>query len=340
MESMLGFRQDLGFAGSVQSVAAVAIHPELEGVGSDGLQQASFGTRETMRFGDSANVEVGSNETLLRTSEGVEAQSLPYAEAGMRSGKVTVSYRFATQVTGQGAVQGAMPRVAARSGKITLEHGIHHEIGWERHFDKTGMAVRVYSDKVYNPALEARAHWGQGSGASQLGVLYDPVSGLARVSGQGFSSTGLEADVQRELPCDTVVQASYANGRAIVMPALPQRMLEQVVMAAKPRRVQTYAISLSGILEGSGTRWRASYRWQPEDAVTEVAPFALSAIAPYLNLRIGQTLHTRGSTRVEALVQVQNLLAQGYRPYLLSDGSTLVFAQNQRALQAGLAFTF
>ena len=30
MESMLGFRQDLGFAGSVQSVAAVAIHPEIE----------------------------------------------------------------------------------------------------------------------------------------------------------------------------------------------------------------------------------------------------------------------------------------------------------------------
>ena len=31
MESMLGFRQDLGFAGSVQSVAAVAIHPEIAG---------------------------------------------------------------------------------------------------------------------------------------------------------------------------------------------------------------------------------------------------------------------------------------------------------------------
>ena len=30
MESMLGFRQDLGFAGSVQSVAAVALHPEME----------------------------------------------------------------------------------------------------------------------------------------------------------------------------------------------------------------------------------------------------------------------------------------------------------------------
>ena len=31
LESMLGFRQDLGFAGSVQSVAAVAIRPEIEG---------------------------------------------------------------------------------------------------------------------------------------------------------------------------------------------------------------------------------------------------------------------------------------------------------------------
>ncbi len=33
MESMLGFRQDLGFAGSVQSVAAVAIHPEIDSAG-------------------------------------------------------------------------------------------------------------------------------------------------------------------------------------------------------------------------------------------------------------------------------------------------------------------
>ena len=36
MESMLGFRQDLGFAGSVQSVAAVAIHPEIDSTGGDG----------------------------------------------------------------------------------------------------------------------------------------------------------------------------------------------------------------------------------------------------------------------------------------------------------------
>src|SRR5580692_6641231 len=41
MESMLGFRQDLGFAGSVQSVAAVAIHPEIQSGEGEGLDEAA-----------------------------------------------------------------------------------------------------------------------------------------------------------------------------------------------------------------------------------------------------------------------------------------------------------
>jgi hypothetical protein len=37
---------------------------------------------------------------------------------------------------------------------------------------------------------------------------------------------------------------------------------------------------------------------------------------------------------------MKNLLAEGYRPYLLSNGTVLVFAQDQRSFRAGLAFTF
>jgi hypothetical protein len=47
-----------------------------------------------------------------------------------------------------------------------------------------------------------------------------------------------------------------------------------------------------------------------------------------------------GSGGLEALLDVRNLLAEGYRPYLLSDGSLLLFATDQRSLRAGLAFTF
>jgi hypothetical protein len=37
---------------------------------------------------------------------------------------------------------------------------------------------------------------------------------------------------------------------------------------------------------------------------------------------------------------MRNLLAEGYQPYILSDGSLILFAQDQRSIRAGLAFTF
>ena len=115
---------------------------------------------------------------------------------------------------------------------------------------------------------------------------------------------------------------------------------------AVPERVHQLIIENfgvgSGTLEGTGTRWRASYRWQPEDTATQVAPFALDASEPYLNLHIRQPIHLRrdGAGGFERLLDVQNLLAQGYRPYLLSDGSLVIFAQDQRSIRAGLAFSF
>jgi hypothetical protein len=103
-----------------------------------------------------------------------------------------------------------------------------------------------------------------------------------------------------------------------------------------------YSISLSGTLDGTGTRWRASYSWQPDNTVTGVAPFAANAAEPYLNLHLRQAIHLRrdGTDGIEALLDLRNLFAEGYRPYLLNDGSLLIFAQDQRSFSAGLAFTF
>ena len=146
------------------------------------------------------------------------------------------------------------------------------------------------------------------------------------------------------MPGGNRLRLSYANGDALVMPATAASRvpLAQMLGSAHPRRAQTYTISLSGTLEGTGTRWRASYRWQPEDTVTQVAPFAADAAEPYLNLHLRQPICARrdGTGGFEAVLDVRNLLAEGYRPYLLSDGSLLIFAQDQRGIRGGLAFTF
>jgi len=177
-------------------------------------------------------------------------------------------------------------------------------------------------------------------------LLFDPESGLVRAAGSGFSSVGVAATVQHRLPKGNQVRLSYANGNALVMGAAPQQAaLAQVLASARARHAQTYTISLSGTLDGSGTRWRATYRWQPEATITSVAAFSQQGDDPYLSLRLRQPIHIRrdttsGPSGFEAVVDLRNLLAQGYRPYVLSDGSVLVFAQAQRGVSGGVAFNF
>ncbi len=59
-------------------------------------------------------------------------------------------------------------------------------------------------------------------------------------------------------------------------------------------------------------------------------------------MHLSQPIHVSrdGAGGLEALIDIRNLLAEGYRPYILSDGSLLLFAQDQRGVRAGLAFTF
>jgi hypothetical protein len=149
--------------------------------------------------------------------------------------------------------------------------------------------------------------------------------------------------VEHKLPRGSQIQVSYANGGAVVLPTAAQPIgLAQLLASAHARRGQTCSISLSGTLDGSGTRWRATYRWQPEGTVTSVASFAQDGTDPYLNLQFRRPIHVsrNGEGGIEALLNLRNLLAQGYRPYILSDGSMLVFAQDQRGFSGGLAFNF
>ncbi len=348
MESMLGFRQDLGFAGSVQSVAAVAIHPAIDSQDAEGLDEAAIRTWQTIHLGDEFDGEVGSEQVLARFGQNTPntiLAALPFASIGWREGNSIVRYRMATAVAPAAEADStrmaySVPAVALREGRLALEHGMHQEIGWERRTDASSIAVAVFADHLENPVLEAAA---PASFSGDQSALFDPVSGLIRMAGDDFSGEGFTASVERMLPAGNRIRLSYANGDALAVPASVHPVqLAQLVASAHPRRVQTYALALSGTVEGTGTHWRASYRWQPDDAVTAAAPFAEDASAPYLNIHIRQPIcpHRRGTTNIEALLDVRNLLAEGYRPYITSDGSLLIFAQSQRAIRAGLAFTF
>ena len=208
MESMLGFRQDLGFAGSVQSVAAVAIHPEITGsAGEEGLTEAAARTWETMHLGDEFDIEVGSTEVV-----GASVRAI--AEDGGRGPALCFSglarRKFYRRLPGcdlpagcdsvrrRRQAAGMDARVLSRNGGLMVERGLHQEIGWERRTDVSGMSVRVYSDSIRNPVLEAMEH--MAAGAMPVDALVDCASGLLRAAGTKFSSQGVMASVDRRLP--------------------------------------------------------------------------------------------------------------------------------------------
>ena len=358
MESMLGFRQDLGFAGSVESVAAVSIHPGIDAGGSEGLDEAAFRTEETIQLGDSLDAEVGSSQVLARftqNSPNTVVAALPFANVAWHSGDSTIHYRIdtalpAAQDLDDSQAQAWLPALSTRDGKLALEHGLHQEIGWERRTGSSNVAVLVFADNISNPMMEAMSRFSAAGAGAQAGqLLYDPASGLVRVAGPSLSTAGMEATVERRLPKRCQVRASYANGDALRLTASTQQAgqgigMAQLLASARARHAQTYSISLSGTLDGTGTRWRATYRWQPEDTLTSVAAFSQNAASPYMNIQLRQPIgfrrNSEGGNGFEAMVNVNNLLTQGYRPYVLSDGSVLIFAQRQRSFSGGLAFNF
>jgi len=354
MESMLGFRQDLGFAGSVQSVAAISIQPEVESVSGAGLEEVAGRSEETIHMGDLADAEVGSEAVMGRlggTAASSTTAMLPFAHVAWHEGNSTIGYRMATMVPNRSADEsqpGAfLPALVTRNGELQLEHGVHQEIGWERATDASGMAVMVYADNIENPVMEAQERFAAtrsaGNAPASSTVLYDPASNLLRAAGPAFSTAGVQASVERRLHGENRIRLSYASGGALMMPMQAQPVaLDQLIASAHVHRAQTCAISLSGTLDGTGTRWHASYTWQPEETVTTVAPFATNADSPYLNIQLRQPIHVRrdGTGGFEALLDVRNLLAEGYTPFMLSDGSVVIFAQDQRSMRAGLAFTF
>jgi hypothetical protein len=351
-ESMLGFRQDLGYAGAVQSVAAIAIHPEIQNGAGEGLDEATVRSWQNMNLGDEFEAEAGTSQVIARFANGhanTVMAALPFLSFGWRdAGDDTITYRMATGVpagTSQPDTHAGawMPSVSVRNGKLMLERGLHQEISWQRKGDAATYSVALYRDRLDNPVLQALTMLP--GNALSLGddALYDSSSHLVRTTGVRYYSMGVVASAQHRLPYGNTLRISYANGTALALrPMRGAQTLSDVVAAARPHHTQTYSISLSGTLDGTGTRWHASYRWQPEDTVTRVATYASADVDPYLSVHLRQPMHHvhDGVKTVDATLDVHNALAEGAHRFVLNDGTLLVFAQDQRSISAGLAFTF
>jgi Carboxypeptidase regulatory-like domain len=345
-EYMAGYQLALGPERQIRNVATVQQMNAIEGAGSQGLYALRLRSAEAVNLGPNASMELG-NEVQSVHGASETTSSLPFLIAAWHDDGISVSYRAATspEMQSAGAVADSVtlaPMFTEEGGRVRIQRGLHQELRFEDNTASRRALVAFYQDEVQSPVI------GGGGSVSQQDLaggdlLYDPVSQGFRVTGPGYTTGGISAVLSQKIVGSTWATLSYANGKALAF-EIPESAVtvDEAVQGLTQRRTEAVTASLDGRVTRTGTGWHASYRWQPMNTVTPVAVYDSFGQSAYLNILIRQPIHCGHllPNGTEALVDVRNLLAEGYRPFLTRDGSTLYFAQSERSIQGGLSFSF
>ncbi len=231
------------------------------------------------------------------------------------------------------------PRVSMTGFSPAVERARHQEVSISQRIGKNNMQVAFYSDSIIDPALNGVGEITAESG----GVLPDEYSGTFSVQGNDFATRGMRVVLQRKLLSDLTATLDYSYGGVLDL-SRPDVQLQDAREWIRTERRQAVAAKFSGTLPKAKTRWIASYRYTGgHHALTPVDLFDSSPgqSDPYLNLCIRQPIPASFlAGHMEILMDLRNLLAEGYVPVMGRDGHTLYLVQSARSVRGGVAFSF
>jgi hypothetical protein len=313
------------------------------------LQALSLTTSDDINVGDILELRFGSELQTIQFMGRVTAFR-PFGSAGIHLSPNTVlEYRYATAQpdsrmdkgfdTAPADLSESGPHVSIAGFSPALERAHHHELSLSRRVGKTNLQMAVYSDRVLDPALTGVGDFVADNGE----VLPDLYSGTFTYRGRELDTRGLRIVLQRKLNADVTATLDYGYGGVLDL-AQDDVNLQDARNSTLIRDRHTLAAKVSGTLPHAGTRWVASYRWVSGQALTPVDSFNASAgqSDPYLNIFFRQPIPGTSFLpgHMDALIDVRNLLAQGYVPLIGEDKHTVYLVQSARAVRGGVAFTF
>ena len=173
-------------------------------------------------------------------------------------------------------------------------------------------------------------------------MMVDPTTGSFRAIATGYTTNGARVTVSAPLIEGLWVAAEYSTGEAMASETGGLTDFHDAMAGLRAENSESGTVALKGKIRGSGTRVRASYRWQPSKLVTAVDPYSSFSDQAFLSFQLRQPIQwgMRLPKGLDATIDVTNLLAEGYRPFVSADGQTLYFAQAPRTVQGGLSFSF
>jgi hypothetical protein len=351
-EIATGYETRLGFAGAGRSVVSYQAHPELiSSGGTAGMEAMQISSAQLMKLGDLADVEVGGTLYVV-SAAGYASGSRPFVKITTHPVKDwTVGYRMATSqnlqsFAGLDSLQQELPVAAMYQGRMQTAQGLHQEFAASRKMGQGLVQISYYRDSLDRVAVAG----GGALGAADIkqisnagnGIIADSTTGNFRLLSGGYKTQGVNVTLTEPLTPAMWVAMEYSTGEGLGLKNGAVLSLPNVATDLAPQAAQSATIALRGRVLHTGTRIRASYRWQPTRLVTAVDPYASFGDQAYFSCYLRQALRLGNllPAGLDATVDVTNLLAQGYRPFLSADGQTLFLAQSPRTVQAGLSLTF
>lgn len=275
----------------------------------------------------------------------------PFASARvLLSPDSVVEYRYATSRPTTRMAKGfdtapadlteTNPRVALRDDRLQLERAAHHEVAYNRRAGNNSFQAAYFFDRVRNAALTGVGDVDEFFASGDF--LQDVYSNTFTYNGEDYATQGFRLVAQRKISDSLTATLNYSFGGA------PELASFDVVTGSPVfRTTQHHAVTskFAGTVPKAKTRWIASYKWTTGSRlVMPIDMFNASAgnADPYFNVFVRQPLPGAGFIpgKIEALVDVRNLLSQGYIPLIGRDGNTLYLVQSARAIRGGVAFNF
>jgi len=310
------------------------------------LQALALSAADDFVLGDVLELKFGSELQTIQFLGHLTAFR-PYASADFHlSPNTVIEYDYTTSRPDTRTEKGfdsapadlseSNPRVSLLNFTPRIESAHHQEVSVSQRMGKTNLQVAMFSDRVANPALTGVGYVTSSNGS----LLPDLTSGTFSYAGRNLDTNGVRVVLQHKFASDLTATVDYAFGGVLDL-SRPDVPLPQAQQWISTERRHALAGKLSGTVSRTGTRWIASYRWVNGPALTPVDMFNASPgqSDPYLNLFIRQPIPTLGG-HMEALIDLRNLLAQGYVPVLGQDGQTVYLVDSARSIRGGVAFTF
>lgn len=310
------------------------------------LQAIAVSAGDDFSVGDVLELKFGSELQTIQFLGHINAFR-PYGSADLHlSPDTVVEYSYTTSRPDARAEKGfdsapadlseTDPRVSLVNFASRIESAHHQEVSVSHRMGKNNVQFAAYSDRMNNSVLT-----GTGDVTAATGLLLpDIASGTFSYGGPNLDTSGMRVVLQHKFASDLTATLDYAFGGVLEL-SRPDASLQQAQQWISTQRRQAIAAKLSGTVSRTHTRWIASYRWINGSGLTPVDMFNASAgqSEPFLNIFVRQPIPSLGG-HMEALIDVRNLLAQGYVPVLGQDGRTLYLVDSARSVRGGVAFNF